>query len=156
LLSLIPEEGASIGLAVAVGIFEDHEAIAFGGVEVDRLIGVRIVFGHPEPSALVGGDADWLLNVGFTREHRDVEAFGNFHQVGNLRGGSGPIASRFGSVPNNWLTKRSDPRDCESGRVDRAWSKSSNRHGNRRCSSFVEVALLEAQTDLLYSNFPAI
>jgi hypothetical protein len=73
---LVVEHRALVVSAVTVGIFKDDNPVFVLDVEVARIsAGPGIVLSHPQAAAVVGGDRNWVLNVGLCGEGRKLEAF---------------------------------------------------------------------------------
>ena len=87
--AVFPEDFAFVVFAVAVGVFEDEDAVAEGGVPAVGVFGVGVVFGHPEAAACVPGHGDGLLDIGFGGEDNAFEAGGELHGGGGFFGGHG-------------------------------------------------------------------
>ncbi len=83
--ALIPEHGAAIVLAVAVGVFENDDAVLEFRVPAAEVVaGPGVVFQHPQSAALVGGDGDRVLHVGFGGEDLQLEARRKFGGPGHF------------------------------------------------------------------------
>ena len=82
----LDEDGALVELAVAVGVLEDQDAVAWprlsGAADRDSVVRLR----HPEPAAVVDGEGDRLMHVRLAGEQRDLEALGHGHRLGRLLG----------------------------------------------------------------------
>lgn len=87
--AVFPEHFAFVVFAVAVGVFEDEDAVAEGGVPAVGVFGVGVVFGDPEAAACVPGHGDGLLDIGFGGEDEAFEAGGELHGGGGFLGGHG-------------------------------------------------------------------
>jgi hypothetical protein len=95
---LIPKNGAFVGAAIVVSIFENNDAIAQVEVEVFGALRVSVILANPQAAAGVGGDVDGLLDVGLGGKRGGVEALRHFdgrEGVGGFEEGDG---SRFGVV----------------------------------------------------------
>ncbi len=82
---------APVEPAVAVGVFEDQDAVAEPEVELLGLLGVGVVLGDPEPPAAVPGHGDRVLDVGLGGEDRDVESLGDPKALAASAAGIGPV-----------------------------------------------------------------
>ncbi len=83
-IQVIGEDLAGIEAAVAVGVFEDEDAIA--RLCLRNPPRVRIGLGDPETAAIVDRHGDRLNDVGLAGEKSDLEARRNGHRPRGLLG----------------------------------------------------------------------
>ena len=98
-IEAVGKDRETVGLAVAVGIFEDLDAIATWSGLAPR---VFEAFGDPDPASLVEGHRDGIDDVGLGGDQFDLKARGNGHRfdrLGRAFGeGSGPSPVRAESA----------------------------------------------------------
>jgi len=93
-IEFILEDFADVGFAVAVGVFEDEDAVlAFGGFAFE---GIGIGLGDPEAAPIINGHGDGLLDVGFTGDEESFEACGENHFPGGFLGGESGVLGAAG------------------------------------------------------------
>jgi len=73
-LSLVPENGAFVALAVVVLILKHNDTIVQCQIDVDRCLGVGVVFSHPQTTTGIKRDPDGLLDLGFSSEHLSAKS----------------------------------------------------------------------------------
>ena len=82
--AIVEEQSLLLELAVAVGVFEDHDAVAAFAVETP--LRVAEALDDPEPPAGVEGHGNRLHEVRLAGEQRDVEALRHGHRLGGFTG----------------------------------------------------------------------
>jgi len=122
-VALIPKHGSLVVAAVAVGVLEDHDAVAELGVPQPELgAGPGVILDDPEPAALVGRDRDRVLHVGLGGEHSQWKPGGSFALATTSAGDIGEVCdfSVLGGAGNSSpaaVAARSDRiSDAASGR----------------------------------------
>ena len=65
------EDGALVEFAVAIGVFENQNAIL--ALPFGRADRIGVGFGDPEPAAIIDGEGDRLFHVRFAGEQRRFE-----------------------------------------------------------------------------------
>ena len=100
------EDGAFVEMAVAVGVLEDDDAVAFRALvfrqeKAGRRMTARIDvgLGHPHAAAVVDRHGDGLFDVRLAGKRRDGKAFRQRHGPGGLVGGQSREFERVGDVP---------------------------------------------------------
>ena len=71
--AVVENDGFLVECAVAVGVFEDDDAI-FAAFAILAPFGVHHAFDHPHAATVVEGECDRLDDVRLTREQRGFEA----------------------------------------------------------------------------------
>ncbi len=76
------EDSAFVENAIAVGVFEDDDAVI--GILVCSAYGIAIGFRHPDATAVVQAKCDGLVDVRLPGKQFDLKALGNRHHLGCL------------------------------------------------------------------------
>jgi hypothetical protein len=73
---VVPENRSPIMFAIAVRVFQNDDAVAETAIESARsTTGPTVVLGDPQSTALVGRHRDGVLDIGLTREDRELKTF---------------------------------------------------------------------------------
>ena len=74
-LHLVGEDGTLIEFAVVVGVLKDEDAVAQVQVIAFLAVGVSVVLGDPQATALVPTHCNGLTDIWFSGKERGLEAF---------------------------------------------------------------------------------
>ena len=79
-IQLVKKDRSLVIFSIAVGIFEDQNAIA----RSSPMIWVVVSFCNPQPSSIINAKPDRLLHVGFPGKQGDAESLGHNHGPSRL------------------------------------------------------------------------
>ena len=91
IFQLIVENDALVMRSIAIGILENDDSVLLARLFVWIIIG----FSHPQPSAVINAETDWLLDIRFTSKKGHVESLGHLHGFSRFQWREGVLDDRL-------------------------------------------------------------